>query len=61
MNRNEYQKFHGFSDEDMQRIDDAKLIFNGRVVAVLTDEEYKKMKESIAYNNKLNMNALFIK
>lgn len=34
MSKLEFQQHHGFSDEDMQRISDAKEIFNGEVVKI---------------------------
>ena len=39
MDRNEWQKHHGFSDEEMAEICTIKALFSGQIVAVRTKEE----------------------
>lgn len=34
MTKLEFQKLHGFSDEDMARIDDVVKIFGGKIIEI---------------------------
>lgn len=61
MKRIEWQSLHGFTDEDMQRIDDCKSIFGGTITGVFTNKEMSDFKDKIKRDNKMNVDRLFIK
>jgi len=61
MNRAEWQKEHGFTDEDFERIDLAKKLFGGKIVLIQSIEEYKRMNADIGKMNKINIDKLWIK
>ena len=61
MNKKEYQKFHGFSDEDMSIIDALKKIFNGTITNVCSSEERAKIMAAQQAENKININRFWVK
>lgn len=38
MTKKEWQDFHGFDDEDMDRIDALVKIFNGKIISIMLDK-----------------------
>lgn len=61
MKRAEYQKFHGFTDEDMEMIDECKRVFSGSIVGVYTQSEMSENMRIISMNNKTNIDSLWMK
>lgn len=59
MKRAEWQKFHGFTDEDIEKIDCVKKMFNGTIVEVFTGNEYKEHIARIKRDNLVNIDKVF--
>lgn len=61
MNRAEWQKFHGFTDETSAHIDKVKKLFGGKIETIRTSKEYEDEMIAISKNNKINIDRLWIK
>lgn len=57
----EWQEFHGFTDEDVSRIDDVKKIFGGKIEIIRTRDELDEHYKDISKQNKINIDRLWIK
>ena len=61
MNRAEWQKFHGFTDETAAHIDKVKKLFGGKIEIIRTNKEYDDEMIAISKSNKVNIDRLWIK
>lgn len=57
----EWSELHGFDEDDAKRINDAKVMFGGKIEIVRTKDELDKHYKDISKQNKINIDRLWVK